>query len=59
MVTIIIMALALALLQIWIIPMAGALIINIKSKKPGEIAISIIGRLVEYRSVLNKIENYD
>ena len=31
MVTIIIMALALALLQIWIIPMAGALIINIKS----------------------------
>ena len=31
MVTIIIMALALALLQIWIIPMTGALIINIKS----------------------------
>ena len=31
MVTIIIMALALALLQIWIIPMSGALIGNIKS----------------------------
>jgi len=31
MVTIIIMALALALLQIWIIPMTGALAINIKS----------------------------
>ena len=31
MVTIIIMALALALLQIWIIPMTGALVINIKS----------------------------
>ena len=31
MVTIIIMALTLALLQIWIIPMTGALVINIKS----------------------------
>ena len=31
MVTIIIMALALALFQIWIIPMTGALVINIKS----------------------------
>ena len=31
MVTIIIMALALAWLQIWIIPMTGALVINIKS----------------------------
>ena len=31
MVTIIIMALALALLQIWVIPMTGALVINIKS----------------------------
>jgi hypothetical protein len=30
MVTIIIMALALALLKIWIIPMAGALIIDMK-----------------------------
>ena len=32
---------------------------NVSSKKPGEIAISIIGRLLEYRSVLNKIENND
>ena len=31
MVTIIIMALTLALLQIWIIPMTGALVINVKS----------------------------
>ena len=32
---------------------------NISSKKPAEIAISIIGRLLEFRSNLDKISKND
>ena len=32
---------------------------NISSKKPAEIAISIIGRLLEYRSQIENYKNHD